>query len=89
MKHRWCSLAFGLLLLIAGSGNLWAAEDRTAVRYPQSQERLAHRSTDEVSPDQQEIRREQYKLLEWVIMQDLLAKYQKLEKNEYSVDNDD
>jgi hypothetical protein len=89
MKHRWYSLAFGVLLLLAGSGNLWGAEDRTAVRYPQSQDRIAHRPTDEVDPELQESRRERYKLLEWVIMQDLVEKYQKLEKNEYQVDNDD
>jgi hypothetical protein len=89
MKNWWCTVAFCGLLLAVNSGNVWGAEDRTAAPDLRSEHRVAPRQSTESDPDLQESKRAKFKMLEWVIMQDLLAKYQKLEKNEVEVDTED
>jgi hypothetical protein len=89
MKLRWYSVALGLLLLLSNGGYLWGAEQRTEAPELRSLNRIAPGPSEDRDQDLQESSSAKFKMLEWMIMQDLLAKYQKLEKNEFRPDTDD
>ncbi len=89
MKQTWCSVGICALLVLATSGNLWGGQQpASAANDLRPQARLTSRPSQEPDEDLQKSKRERFKMLEYVIMQDLLEKYQKLEKNELSADDD-
>jgi hypothetical protein len=82
MKKQLCIWSLSLMFLLAGFSSGWCAARSESLSRVQSQERLAKQRTAEADPNLEQTKRERFKMLEWVIMQDLLEKYQHIEKNE-------
>ncbi len=82
MKKQLCIWTLGLVFLAASSGTGWCASKPEPLTKAQPREQLASKRVAESDPDLVEAKRERFKMLEWVIMQDLLEKYQRIEKNE-------
>ena len=71
-----------LTLSLFNPGSLWCAPQPEVLTNAQSRDRLLHQRVEESDPDWRENKSEKFKVLEWLIMQNLLARYQKMEQIE-------
>jgi hypothetical protein len=79
---RLFAWAVFLSLFLVNIGNLWGASPPETLINAQSRDSLAANRAEESDADWRQDKSEKYKLVEWLIMQNLLAKYQKMEQVE-------